>query len=51
MKRLLIALAMAMASALAGCAGATPTCDGQDRRPINAPAKAEVKYPSCGLAA
>jgi uncharacterized protein YceK len=49
MQRLLIMLALA--SILAGCAGITPTCDGKDRRPINAPAKAEVKYPSCGLAA
>jgi|GEM_PF-1901763 PBP1b-binding outer membrane lipoprotein LpoB len=49
MQRLLIVLALA--SILAGCAGTTPTCDGKDRRPINAPAKAEVKYPSCGLAA
>jgi len=49
MRRLLIALAAA--SVLAGCAGTTPTCDGQDRRPINAPANAEVNYPSCGLAA
>lgn len=49
MQRLLIVLALA--SILAGCAGTTPTCDGLCRRPINAPAKAEVKYPSCGLAA
>jgi len=49
MQRLLIMLALA--SILAGCAGTTPTCDGKDRRPINVPAKAEVKYPSCGLAA
>lgn len=49
MQRLLIVLALA--GILAGCAGTTPTCDGEDRRPINAPAKAEVKYPSCGLAA
>lgn len=49
MQRLLIVLALA--SILAGCAGTTPTCDGKDRRPINAPAEAEVKYPSCGLAA
>jgi len=49
MKRLLTMLALA--SILAGCAGTTPPCDGKDRRPINAPAKAEVKYPSCGVAA
>lgn len=49
MQKLLIVLALA--SILAGCAGTTPICDGEDRRPINAPAKAEVKYPSCGLAA
>ena len=49
MQRLLTMLALA--SILAGCAGTTPTCDGKDRRPINAPAKAVVKYPSCGLAA
>lgn len=49
MQRLLIVLALA--SILTGCAGTTPTCDGKDRRPINSPAKAEVNYPSCGLAA
>jgi len=42
---------LALTSVLAGCAGTTPICDGEDRRPINAPAAAEVKYPSCGLAA
>lgn len=49
MQRILIMLAVT--SVLAGCAGTTPTCDGEDRRPINAPPKAEIKYPSCGLAA
>jgi len=49
MHRILIALVAA--SMLAGCAGTPPTCDGEDRRPINAPAKAEARYPSCGLAA
>jgi hypothetical protein len=49
MQRLLTVLALA--SILAGCAGTKPFCDGKDRRPINAPAKAEIKYPSCGLAA
>jgi len=49
MQRLLIVLALA--GILAGCAGTTPTCDGEDLRPINAPAKANVKYASCGLAA
>jgi len=49
MQRLLIALAVA--SVLAGCASTTPSCDGEDRRPINVPVKAEVVYPSCGMAA
>lgn len=49
MQRLLIVLAIA--SILVGCASTTHSCDGKDRRPINAPAKVEVKYPSCGLAA
>lgn len=47
----ILLIKLALASILAGCAGTTPTCDGKDRRPINAPAKAEVKYPSCSLAA
>jgi len=49
MQRILIVLAMA--SVLAGCASTTPACDGKDRRPINDPVKAEVIYPSCGMAA
>lgn len=50
MRRLLILLALA--SALAGCASTTlPNCDGKNRRPINAPARADVLYPSCGTAA
>jgi hypothetical protein len=46
MRRLLTALAFA--SVLSGCASALPTCDGDDRRPINTPARAEVTYQSCG---
>jgi len=42
---------LAVASIVAGCASSPPTCDGKDRRPINAPARAEVAYPSCGAAA
>lgn len=38
---------LVLAGALAGCAHALPTCDGKDRRPINAPAHAQVDYPSC----
>lgn len=49
MQRFLIVLAMA--SALAGCTSTTPPCDGENRRPINVPVKAEVVYPSCGMAA
>ncbi len=50
MRRLLILLVLS--SALTGCASTTtPTCDGKDRRPINAPARAEVFHPSCGTAA
>ena len=51
MHKFLIMLAMAMASVLAGCASTTPSCDGEDRRPINVPVKARVVYPSCGMAA
>lgn len=47
MRRLLILLALT--SALAGCASTTlPNCDGENRRPINAPARADVLYLSCG---
>lgn len=50
MCRLLMLLALA--SVLTGCASTTlPTCDGMDRRPINAPARADIFYPSCGTAA
>lgn len=40
-----------IASLLAGCASALPTCDGRDRRPINPPAQVGASYPSCGAAA
>lgn len=38
---------------LAGCAsaGRLPTCDGSDRRPVNAPPQARATYHSCGMAA
>jgi hypothetical protein len=50
MRKLLIPLALV--SVLTGCASTTlPTCDGTDRRPINAPARADILYPSCGTAA
>ena len=50
MRRVLILLALA--TALTGCASTgTPTCDGKDRRPINAPARAGGFHPSCGTAA
>jgi uncharacterized protein YceK len=39
---------LVVASALAGCASTLPTCDGQERRPINVPVHAQVDYPSCG---
>jgi len=42
---------LAVASIVAGCASTLPTCDGKDRRPINAPARAGVAYPSCAAAA
>lgn len=48
MRRLLTLLAIA--SVLAGCASTLPTCDGNDRRPINVPPRAEIVYPSCGAA-
>jgi uncharacterized protein YceK len=49
MRKLLTVLVMA--SALAGCASTLPTCDGKDRRPINAPAQVQIDYPSCGATA
>lgn len=37
---------------LAGCVSTKlPTCDGTERRPVNAPPHAGAAYPSCGLAA
>lgn len=49
MRRLLILLALA--GVLTGCASTRlPMCDGKDRRPINAPARADILYPSCGTA-
>lgn len=49
MRRLLILLAMA--STLAGCASTLRVCDGEDRRPINAPTRADVNHPACGTTA
>lgn len=40
-----------VAATLGACASNRPTCDGTDRRPINAPVHAQVDYPSCGPAA
>ena len=42
---------LVMTSAIAGCASTLPTCDGQNRRPINEPARADTVYPSCGATA
>ncbi|WP_156648774.1 hypothetical protein [Massilia sp. Leaf139] len=42
---------LAIAASVAGCASTLPTCDGKNRRPINAPDRAEVFHPSCGMAA
>ena len=37
---------------LAGCASTkVPSCDGLDRRPVNAPPHAGATYSSCGLTA
>jgi uncharacterized protein YceK len=49
MRRLLILLVMT--SILAGCASTLRICDGEDRRPINVPDRAEVAYPSCNTTA
>jgi uncharacterized protein YceK len=49
MRRLMFVLTVVCT--LAGCATTLPTCDGKERRPINAPVKAEVSYPSCGHSA
>lgn len=48
--RLLIIILIS--TVLTGCASKKlATCDGQDRRPVNAPHHAGVIYPSCGMAA
>jgi hypothetical protein len=39
-------------AALAGCASTQPpSCDGTDRRPVNAPQQVGVTYLSCGATA
>lgn len=48
--RKLILLAVTLA-VLGGCASRLPTCDGTDRRPVNAPVQTGTTYPSCGAAA
>lgn len=49
MRRLLILLALV--GTLGGCANTPRVCDGEDRRPINTPVRAEVVFPSCGTTA
>lgn len=36
---------------LAGCATRLPTCDGTDRRPVNASPQVRATYFSCGATA
>lgn len=36
---------------LAGCAAPFPTCDGNDRRPVNASPHVRAAYISCGATA
>lgn len=36
---------------LAGCASTMPTCDGNERRPVNASPQARTTYHNCGATA
>lgn len=48
--RLIPTVLFAISLALTGCATKAPaSCDGADRRPVNAPAHAGVVYQSCGV--
>jgi uncharacterized protein YceK len=49
MRRILLLLAVA--SVMTGCAAGVPVCDGEERRPINAPNHTEIFYASCGAIA
>lgn len=45
-------LLIVIGCAIAGCAtSALPTCDGSDRRPVNAPPQVHTIYNSCGATA
>lgn len=50
MKIVLRLLALTVVVAAAGCAHQPPSCDGKDRRPINADRQAGITFPSCGQA-
>lgn len=50
MKIVLRVLALTVVVAAAGCAHQPPSCDGKDRRPINADRQAGITFPSCGQA-
>jgi hypothetical protein len=48
--RKLIAITI-LGALLAGCAARLPTCDGTDRRPVNASPQVRAIYFSCGATA
>lgn len=46
-----VAVLLILSVTLTGCAHKPPSCDGSNRRPLNAPKQAGVSYESCGQVA